>query len=116
MWTVHFTTPIFQPDGAGACYGQMVCPCSGNRVTHHAPPLLFDLSRDPSEAHALTPDTEPSFHRVVETVARAVAAHRRTLIPVPLQLDAADNTWKPWLQPCCGRFPFCWCDRDADPR
>uniref|UniRef100_A0AAA9SH45 Arylsulfatase L n=1 Tax=Bos taurus TaxID=9913 RepID=A0AAA9SH45_BOVIN len=116
VWKVHFTTPIFQPDGAGACYGQIVCPCSGNRVTHHAPPLLFDLSRDPSEAHALTPDTEPSFHQVVETVARAVAAHRQTLIPVPLQLDAADNTWKPWLQPCCGRFPFCWCDRDADPR
>ncbi|MXQ97458.1 hypothetical protein E5288_WYG019727 [Bos mutus] len=116
VWKVHFTTPIFQPDGAGACYGQIVCPCSGNRVTLHAPPLLFDLSRDPSEAHALTPDTEPSFHQVVETVARAVVAHRQTLIPVPLQLDAADNTWKPWLQPCCGRFPFCWCDRDADPR
>ncbi|XP_043313588.1 arylsulfatase L-like isoform X1 [Cervus canadensis] len=116
VWKVHFATPVFQPDGAGACYGQLVCPCSGDRVTQHDPPLLFDLSRDPSEAHALTPDTEPSFHRVVETVARAVAAHRRTLSPVLLQLDAADNTWKPWLQPCCGRFPFCWCDRDADAR
>ena len=116
MWKVHFATPVFQPDGAGACYGQAVCPCSGDKVTHHIPPLLFDLSRDPSEAHALTPDTEPSFHLVVETVARAVEAHRRTLSPVPLQLDAADNTWKPWLQPCCGRFPFCWCDRDADSR
>lgn len=84
-------------------------------MAHHDPPLLFDLSRDPSEAHALTPDTEPLFHQVMDTVARAVEEHRRTLSPVPLQLDTQGNTWKPWLQPCCGRFPLCWCDREDDP-
>ncbi|XP_077744731.1 arylsulfatase L isoform X2 [Canis aureus] len=116
LWKVHYMTPLFHPEGAGACYGRGVCPCSGDQVAHHNPPLLFDLSRDPSEAHALTPDTEPSFYHVMDTVARAVEEHRRTLIPVPLQLDTLGNIWRPWLQPCCGQFPLCWCDREGDPR
>ncbi|XP_060149004.1 arylsulfatase L isoform X4 [Globicephala melas] len=116
VWKVHYVTPVFHPDGAGACYGRGVCPCSGDKVAHHDPPLLFDLSRDPSEAHALTPDTESSFHQVMERITKAVEDHRRTLSPVPLQLDMPDNLWKPWLQPCCGRFPLCWCDREADPQ
>uniref|UniRef100_A0A8D1HRK7 Arylsulfatase E (chondrodysplasia punctata 1) n=1 Tax=Sus scrofa TaxID=9823 RepID=A0A8D1HRK7_PIG len=116
VWKVHFVTPVFQPDGAGACYNRMVCPCFGDQVTHHEPPLLFDLSRDPSEAHPLTPDTEPLFHQVVERVKEAVRDHQQTLSPVPLQLDRLDNVWKPWLQPCCGQFPLCWCDREADPQ
>ncbi|XP_071076483.1 arylsulfatase L-like [Desmodus rotundus] len=114
IWKVHYQTPVFHPDGAGACYGRGVCPCSGDGVVRHNPPLLFDLSRDPSEAHALTPDTEPAFHRVMERVAQAVEDHRRTLSPVPLQLDAHRNIWSPWLQPCCGTFPLCWCDREGD--
>nr|XP_019570134.1 PREDICTED: arylsulfatase E [Rhinolophus sinicus]XP_019570135.1 PREDICTED: arylsulfatase E [Rhinolophus sinicus] len=114
VWKVHYVTPRFHPDGAGACYGSMVCPCSGDKVIHHEPPLLFDLSRDPSEAHALTPATEPSFYEVMERVAQAVKEHRRTLSPVPLQLDGLDNSWKPWLQPCCGLFPLCWCDQESD--
>ncbi|XP_047703320.1 arylsulfatase L isoform X2 [Prionailurus viverrinus] len=112
LWKVHYTTPVFHPHGAGACYGRGVCPCFGDQVAHHDPPLLFDLSRDPSEAHALTPDTEPAFYRVMDTISRAVEEHRRTLRPVPVQLDALGNIWKPWLQPCCGLFPLCWCDRE----
>ncbi|XP_012662599.1 arylsulfatase E [Otolemur garnettii] len=109
VWKVHYLTPQFQPEGAGACYGRGVCPCFGDKVTQHDPPLLFDLSRDPSETHVLTAATEPLFHQVVDTVQRAVEAHQRTLRPVPLQLDTPHNTWKPWLQPCCGLFPFCRC-------
>ncbi|XP_029786064.1 arylsulfatase E isoform X1 [Suricata suricatta] len=115
VWKVHFATPVFHPHGAGACYGRAVCPCFGDQVTHHHPPLLFDLSRDPSEAHALTPDTEPSFYQVLDTVARAVEGHRRSLSPVPLQLGARGNAWRPWLQPCCGPFPLCRCDREGGP-
>uniref|UniRef100_A0A9L0J494 Arylsulfatase L n=1 Tax=Equus asinus TaxID=9793 RepID=A0A9L0J494_EQUAS len=116
VWKVHYVTPMFHPDGAGACYGKAVCPCSGHGVSRHDPPLLFDLSRDPSEAHALTPDTEPSFYQVMERVGQAVEEHRRTLGPVPLQLDTLDNVWRPWLQPCCGPFPLCWCDQEGDGR
>ncbi|XP_006747830.2 arylsulfatase E [Leptonychotes weddellii] len=115
LWKVHYTTPVFHPEGASACYGRGVCPCSGDQVAHHNPPLLFDLSKDPSEAHALTPDTEPLFYQVMDTVAWAVEEHRQTLSPVPLQLDTWGNIWRPWLQPCCGRFPLCWCDWEGDP-
>ncbi|XP_027970804.1 arylsulfatase E [Eumetopias jubatus] len=115
LWKVHYMTPVFHPEGAGACYGRGVCPCSGDQVAHHDPPLLFDLSKDPSEAHALTPDTEPLFYQVMDTVAWAVEEHRQTLSPVPLQLDTWGNIWRPWLQPCCGRFPLCWCDQEGDP-
>uniref|UniRef100_A0A8D2L0E0 Sulfatase N-terminal domain-containing protein n=1 Tax=Varanus komodoensis TaxID=61221 RepID=A0A8D2L0E0_VARKO len=114
LWKAHYVTPVFQPEGAGACYGKGICPCSGEGVMHHVPPLLFDLSRDPSEATALSPDTEPQFHAVLKRIEEAVKEHRRTLTPVPQQLSLLNIMWKPWLQPCCGTFPFCWCDKEKD--
>lgn len=113
VWKVHFVTPKFSPEGAGACYGSGVCPCSGD-VTYHDPPLLFDISRDPSESRPLNPDNEASFDSVVKKVEAAVRRHRGTLTPVPQQLSTFNTLWKPWLQPCCGTFPFCGCDRADD--
>ncbi|XP_044305639.1 arylsulfatase H-like [Varanus komodoensis] len=114
VWKVHYMTPVFQPEGSGGCYEIRICPCSGEGVMHHVPPLLFDLSRDPSEATALSPDTEPQFHAVLKRIEEAVKEHRRTLTPVPQQLSLLNIMWKPWLQPCCGTFPFCWCDKEKD--
>ncbi|XP_077199433.1 arylsulfatase D-like isoform X2 [Paroedura picta] len=114
VWKAHYVTPVFQPDGAGGCYELRFCPCSGEGVTHHDPPLLFDLSRDPSEAMPLSPDTEAVFHAVLSRIDKAVDEHRRTLSPVPQQLSLNNILWKPWLQPCCGMFPFCWCDKEND--
>nr|XP_025044762.1 arylsulfatase D-like isoform X3 [Pelodiscus sinensis] len=114
LWKAHYVTPIFHPEGAGACYGRGICPCSGDGVTHHDPPLLFDLSRDPSEAKPLSPGTEPLFDTVISRIERAVEEHRQTLTPVPQQLSLYNIMWKPWLQPCCGTFPFCWCDKEGD--
>ncbi|XP_010820532.1 arylsulfatase H [Bos taurus] len=113
VWKVHFVTPKFSPEGAGACYGSGVCPCSGD-VTYHDPPLLFDISRDPSESRPLNPDNEALFDAVVKKVEAAVRRHRGTLTPVPQQLSVFNALWKPWLQPCCGSFPFCGCDRADD--
>lgn len=107
-------TPVFQPEGARGCYELRFCPCSGEGVTHHNPPLLFDLSQDPSEAMPLSPGTEPLFHAVLRRIDKAVDEHRRTLSPVPQQLSVYNILWKPWLQPCCGMFPFCWCDKEND--
>ncbi|NWI62309.1 ARSD Arylsulfatase, partial [Todus mexicanus] len=59
IWKAHYVTPVFRPPGAGGCYDRGFCPCFGEGVTHHDPPLLFDLSRDPSEAKPLTADIEP---------------------------------------------------------
>ncbi|XP_075378858.1 arylsulfatase D-like isoform X1 [Mycteria americana] len=114
IWKAHYMTPIFHPPGAGACYDRGFCPCFGEGVTHHDPPLLFDLSRDPSEAKPLSADTEPLFDTVIRKIGRAIEEHRRTLTPVPEQLSLYNVVWKPWLQPCCGTFPFCWCDKEGD--
>ncbi|KAF1401251.1 Arylsulfatase D, partial [Spheniscus magellanicus] len=114
IWKAHYVTPVFHPPGAGACYGKGICPCFGEGVTHHDPPLLFDLSRDPSEAKPLSADTEPLFDTVIRKIGRAIEEHRRTLTPVPEQLSLYNVVWKPWLQPCCGTFPFCWCDKEGD--
>ncbi|XP_036167049.1 arylsulfatase D-like [Myotis myotis] len=115
LWKVHYMTPRFHPEGAGACHGHGVCPCSGDGVTQHSPPLLFDLSSDPSEARPLSPDSEPLFHAVVARVGAAVEEHRATLTPVPSQFSLSHILWKPWLQPCCGTFPFCSCTQDGGP-
>ncbi|XP_032186484.1 arylsulfatase D isoform X1 [Mustela erminea] len=116
LWKVHYMTPQFHPKGTGACYGRGVCPCSGDGVTQHSPPLLFDLSRDPSEAWPLAPSSEPRYHVVVARVGEAVEQHRRTLSPVPPQFSLSNIIWKPWLQPCCGTFPLCACGLDGDPQ
>lgn len=113
VWKVHFVTPKFSPDGAGACYGSGMCSCSGD-VTYHDPPLLFDISRDPSEARLLNPDNEALFDLVVKKIEAAIKEHRRTLTPVPQQFSVFNTIWKPWLQPCCGTFPFCGCNKEDD--
>uniref|UniRef100_A0A6J0T944 Arylsulfatase D-like n=1 Tax=Pogona vitticeps TaxID=103695 RepID=A0A6J0T944_9SAUR len=113
-WKAHYVTPVFQPEGSGGCYKTRFCPCFGKGVTRHNPPLLFDLSRDPSEAVPLSPDTEPLFHMVLERIEKAVEEHQKTLTPVPQQLSVFNIMWKPWLQPCCGTFPFCQCDKEKD--
>ncbi|NXW03377.1 ARSE Arylsulfatase, partial [Fregetta grallaria] len=59
IWKAHYATPVFQPETSGACFDRGICPCFGDGVTHHDPPLLFDLSQDPSEANPLSADTEP---------------------------------------------------------
>ncbi|KAF4027352.1 hypothetical protein G4228_018962 [Cervus hanglu yarkandensis] len=115
LWKVHYTTPLFHPEGAGACHGRGVCPCSGSGVTHHDPPLLFDLSRDPSEARPVSPDAGPLYREAVARVGRAVREHRGSVSPAPAQFSFRHVAWKPWLQPCCGIFPFCACSRDVDP-
>nr|XP_060625864.1 arylsulfatase H-like isoform X1 [Anolis sagrei ordinatus] len=114
LWKVHYVSPKFHPEGAGACYNRKICPCFGDGITHHNPPLLFDLSRDPSEANPLSPTTEPLFNTILSHAERAIREHQETLTPVPEQFDIYNIIWKPWLQPCCGTFPFCWCDDETD--
>ncbi|XP_023673225.1 arylsulfatase D [Paramormyrops kingsleyae] len=109
VFKVHFFTPNFWPSGAGGCYDTKLCLCHEGFVTQHTPPLLFDLAQDPSESRPLTPDLEPRYAEVLERVRLAVEEHGRTLSPVPNQLTWRNVLWRPWLQPCCGTFPFCSC-------
>uniref|UniRef100_A0A673NFD2 Uncharacterized protein n=1 Tax=Sinocyclocheilus rhinocerous TaxID=307959 RepID=A0A673NFD2_9TELE len=110
IFKVHFFTPNFSPAGAVGCYDTSICMCHEEFVTYHSPPLVFELSEDPSEGRPLSPDTEPRLAEVLERVEGAVTEHRRTLTPVERQLTWAKVLWKPWLQPCCGTFPFCSCE------
>ncbi|XP_068928948.1 arylsulfatase F-like isoform X2 [Petaurus breviceps papuanus] len=112
VWKVHYVTPIFQPKGAIGCYNTGFCQCVGENVTHHDPPLLFELSKDPSESKPLSPDNEPSYDAVIKTVKKSVKKHQKTLTPVPEQLTLY-NEDHIWLKPCCGVFPFCLCDKEA---
>ncbi|XP_068126029.1 arylsulfatase H-like isoform X6 [Hyperolius riggenbachi] len=112
-WKVHYMSPRFSPEGAGACHGSMFCGCSGKQVLYHVPPLLFNLSSDPSEKYPL-PSDSGLYRKVTETIQQAVASHNSTLHPVPQQLFRLNNLWNPMLQPCCGTFPFCWCDKEKN--
>lgn len=100
VWKAFYFTPNFYPENGTACFHTHVCFCTAAHVTYHDPPLLFDLSRDPSETTPLTPRTEPAFHAVLRAMEEAVEAHRRTVQPVESQLSLGNVMWKPWLQPC----------------
>lgn len=130
VFKVHFFTPNFSPPGAGGCYDTKICQCHGEHVTHHNPPLLYDIFHDPSESHPLTPDTEPRYAEILEQIAKAVERHRSTLTDQQTSDDTHSHTnadvlgvqsqmtwdkiiWRPWLQPCCGTFPFCGCTEDT---
>ncbi|KAM8857061.1 LOW QUALITY PROTEIN: arylsulfatase D-like [Synchiropus picturatus] len=118
IYKVHFFTPNFSPPGAIGCYNGRVCPCSGEHVTYHDPPLMFDLLHDPSESRPLTPYAEPRHAEVLAQLSKAVESHQRTFNSgqtsqnsggIPNQMTWEKIFWRPWLQPCCGTFPFCGC-------
>ncbi|CAG5865494.1 unnamed protein product [Menidia menidia] len=130
IFKVHYFTPNFSPPGAGGCYDIKICLCHGEHVTHHDPPLLYDLFRDPSESRPLSPDSEPRYAEVLEETAKAVERHRSTLRNKQMSHDTHSQAstdshsiqnqmtwekilWRPWLQPCCGTFPFCGCKENT---
>uniref|UniRef100_H3AGR5 Steroid sulfatase n=1 Tax=Latimeria chalumnae TaxID=7897 RepID=H3AGR5_LATCH len=113
-WKAFFFTPNFYPEDSDGCYNTHVCFCYGSFITHHDPPLLFDLSIDPSETVPLTPETEPYFYEILDIIQQAVSNHTRTLTSVPDQLSWSNVLWKPWLQPCCSSLSeFCYCDKES---
>ncbi|XP_066475454.1 steryl-sulfatase isoform X2 [Tiliqua scincoides] len=114
IWKVFFFTPNFSPEGSSGCYDSHVCFCHGNFITHHDPPLLFDLSTDPEEKNPLTPATETRFYEVLRAVQEAVNNHTESLLAVPSQFALGNILWKPWLQPCCSSFlQFCFCNHES---
>ncbi|TRY88090.1 hypothetical protein DNTS_000668 [Danionella cerebrum] len=113
IWKAFFFTPNFYPENSSACFHTHICLCIKPFITVHDPPLLYDLAKDPSESHTLTPDNEPQFHSVIEVIRAAVRHHTQSLISVPVQVSPMQIVWKPWLQPCCSSFTqLCHCQRD----
>ncbi|XP_070814236.1 steryl-sulfatase [Chaetodon trifascialis] len=104
VWKAFYFTPNFYPENETVCFHTHICFCTPDSVTYHDPPLLFDLSRDPSETTPQTPATEPAFHSILAVIEEAVERHRRSVKPVEKQLSVGNVIWKPWLQPCRSTF------------
>ncbi|XP_069802361.1 steryl-sulfatase-like [Dendropsophus ebraccatus] len=113
IWKAFFFSPIFNPEESEGCFNSHVCPCFGQNIMQHNPPLLFDLSRDPGEENPLTPQTEPNFYNILRTIEEATKNHRANIPEVDNQLTVKNVIWKPWLQACCSSWiEFCYCDYD----
>uniref|UniRef100_F7F9Q5 Steroid sulfatase n=1 Tax=Callithrix jacchus TaxID=9483 RepID=F7F9Q5_CALJA len=113
IWKAFLFTPKFDPVGSNGCFSTHVCFCSGNYVTHHDPPLLFDISKDPRERNPVTPATEPRFHEILKVMQEAADRHTKTLPEVPNQFSWDNFLWKPWLQLCCPSSGLsCQCNRE----
>uniref|UniRef100_A0A8C5LXZ0 Arylsulfatase D n=1 Tax=Leptobrachium leishanense TaxID=445787 RepID=A0A8C5LXZ0_9ANUR len=111
VWKVHYMSPRFSPEGSGACHGAKLCSCMGNEVFYHLPPLLFNLSGDPSEECPISYEST-IYSKVLQKIQQAVAAHNSTIDSVPQQMYGSNNKWTPGLQLCCGRFPYCSCNKE----
>ncbi|KAG8177098.1 hypothetical protein JTE90_015242 [Oedothorax gibbosus] len=109
IWKIHWTTPKFLP-GTSQC--EYVCHCFGDFVVHHNPPLLYDLTNDPSESVVIDQKSNPDYFDILKRVERARDNHRSKVDHVPDQFSFFNTVWKPWLQPCCN-FPYCNC-RDSN--
>eukprot|EP01102_Stenamoeba_stenopodia_P014143 TRINITY_DN4669_c0_g1_i2.p1 TRINITY_DN4669_c0_g1~~TRINITY_DN4669_c0_g1_i2.p1 ORF type:complete len:519 (-),score=67.93 TRINITY_DN4669_c0_g1_i2:142-1560(-) len=49
----HLMTQQWEDLSSQTCPSNIVCFCTGDRVSHHNPPLLFDLEKDPAERFRL---------------------------------------------------------------
>ncbi|KXJ23535.1 steryl-sulfatase [Exaiptasia diaphana] len=109
-WKAHFKTPKWI-DGTQVCYG--LCLCYEGFSVDQNPPLLYDITTDPTESHPLDPN-DKVYKKVLQSINKAVDDHTRSIDEVPNQLD--NNNW--WrggfsgVQPCCNP-PFCSCSEDG---
>ncbi|XP_035666553.1 steryl-sulfatase-like [Branchiostoma floridae] len=108
IWKAHYATPKWDP-GTEGCYEIFLCQCRGDYVNHHDPPLLFDVANDPFERSPITPESEPKFAEIISTIDKGVKDHMSSVEQVENQFSLRNILWRPWLQPCCGHFPFCSC-------
>lgn len=107
VWKAHFVSPKWN-EGTESCIGKrIVCGCFGDHVKVQDPPLLFDVSNDPSESSPVASD-RPDHQWVMREIHPALQAHKRSISDVPSQLGAK-NSFHPSLQMCCS-FPFCSCE------
>ncbi|XP_078001030.1 steryl-sulfatase-like [Glandiceps talaboti] len=110
-YKIFYATPNWTP-GTEGCFEEFVCQCWSPHVSHHDPPLVYDVTYDPSERNPLS-NEDLRYTAIVERVKEAVGDHLATLEDVPLQYAYRKLWWYPWLQPCCN-FPLCYCREDEN--
>lgn len=101
VYKAFYFTPVFSPINSSGCYHTHVCFCTPEFTTAHSPPLVYDLTRDPSESSPLDRGSEPGLDRVISVINQAVREHQQTLTQVECQMTGYKLFPKPWLQPCC---------------
>ncbi|XP_055956788.1 steryl-sulfatase-like isoform X1 [Patella vulgata] len=101
VWKLAIRSPNYLP-------GKQVCRffCNCRNAVVNNPPLLYDMTSDPSELRPLDLSRYPE---IVNIMLKAMDDHKNSIIPQPCQMDLSRILWKPWLQPCCGSFPSCSC-------
>ncbi|CAH1247517.1 STS [Branchiostoma lanceolatum] len=110
-WKVHFTTPNWT-EGTMGCFDTLVCYCYEGFVTHHDPPLLYDIAHDPTEDNLIDVSSDEKYQHIVSIVKNAVEAHRRSVSPAPNQFAPSKMIFVPWLQHCCN-LPYCSCQEET---
>ena len=107
VWKAHFMTAKWS-EGTESCRGRGICWCHGNLVNVHDPPLLFDITDDPSESSPIAPNN-PEYIEAMKYIHPAVKQHNDNIDRVPEQLVWSKNRVHPSLQMCCN-FPYCTCE------
>lgn len=108
-WKAHYATPKWI-EGTEGCSG-LCHDCYSHGIVRHNPPLLFDITSDPSENHPLNPQ-EPQYRNIIKKIKAAVKEHQDHVEDVPNQLDLNTIWHFSRLQPCCN-FPFCSCTENV---
>eukprot|EP00050_Salpingoeca_kvevrii_P019850 m.91310 g.91310 ORF g.91310 m.91310 type:complete len:533 (+) comp8600_c0_seq3:4174-5772(+) len=115
---------LFHPNSGSGEYGQLdgvrlgnykaiwqtggVPGCgSHSPPTHHEPPLLFDLEKDPAETSPLSLD-DPANQKVLQDIRQALADKMQSILSTPH--SKADYAMDTDSEPCCNRsLPACRC-------
>ncbi|XP_022103782.1 steryl-sulfatase-like [Acanthaster planci] len=110
VYKVHFSSVLHVPGpyGTMGCFGTYACRCTGYSVIQHDPPVVYDLTRDPSEQSPLDPN-DPVVREVILRMQDAVSEHQSGVVKQQDQFGVLRLLPRPWKQPCCGTFPFCSC-------
>ncbi|XP_070578444.1 arylsulfatase H-like [Ptychodera flava] len=110
-YKAYYATPRWTP-GTHGCSETFTCLCS--KARRHDPPLLYNLSLDPSEDHPLD-TSDIKYMEIINRIRDAKTEHQRTVIPVEDQLSWTRVLPKPWLQPFCGLPPLLTCKENTMP-
>ncbi|XP_022085900.1 steryl-sulfatase-like isoform X2 [Acanthaster planci] len=110
-YKLHYRTTRLVPGTHGivGCFDTFLCQCAGNSVVYHDPPLVYDLTKDPSETSPLD-SNDPKVRGIIGKVAKAVSHHQGGLPSRSGPWSAWLNMFpRPWGVPWCGSFPHYTC-------
>ncbi|XP_035660028.1 steryl-sulfatase-like [Branchiostoma floridae] len=111
-WKAHFVSYNWDP-GTTGCFSLRICRCAGQEVTYNDPPLLYDVTSDPTEDRLISVGSDPRYPIVIDVIKKAVEEHVDSLTEVENQFGVSNFIPRPWLQECCN-FPFCDCQENVN--